>query len=267
MPENLKYKGEARRRQFIERFPGRQRVARRWIAFDEIADWCARSMTATSATAEEEARTLAYDRLDQSVRKGEFETSCKGQAQSRILYLEPSMTWLTKDGRWLRREQLDYGFESIRDQAAQCWLPRELARQWLAWHGYPWPAHFDPMPGSRMDASTGIRTPMSPTVMRARQAVQAPLPGDEVLLLKSGAPLLRGKALDHELNKWALDHWGKDLTKLPSRDELLRLARTKPEFRRITQQDIRRLRARLAPAEIKRGGGTMHRGHRAGESW
>jgi len=61
------------RRQWIERFAGRQRVVRQWIALPEITDWCARSVTGADAAAEERARTLAYQRLDRSSRNGEFD--------------------------------------------------------------------------------------------------------------------------------------------------------------------------------------------------
>jgi hypothetical protein len=70
---------------------------------------------------------------------------------------------------------------------------------------------------------------------------------------------LHGKSLDDALVLWARGRWGEDLKKLPPRKELLSLARTKPRFKNVTQQDIRELRRRLAPDEIKRGGGRMHR--------
>jgi hypothetical protein len=73
-------------------------------------------------------------------------------------------------------------------------------------------------------------------------------------------PRLHGEALDDELDRWAQSLWGDDLTKLPDRDQLLILARiARLEFRRVTQQDIRNLRARLAPDKIKKGGSRMHR--------
>jgi hypothetical protein len=70
---------------------------------------------------------------------------------------------------------------------------------------------------------------------------------------------LRGTSLADELYKWARRQWGEDLKKLPNRDALLTLARKEPELRNVTQQDIRDLRRRLAPYEIRRGGGGMHR--------
>jgi hypothetical protein len=137
-----KYQREARRRQWIKRFRERQCIAREWICFNEITDWCAHSMTGVSADTEEQARTLAYQRLDRSARDGKFETAWLGHIQSRILYLNPGRAWKGKNQRCLTREQLDY-VQDIRYLAAYCWLPRELTRQWLAAHGYPWPTHFD----------------------------------------------------------------------------------------------------------------------------
>lgn len=140
------------RRQWIERFAGRQRVARQWIALPEIADWCARSVTGADAAAEERARTLAFQRLDQSARNGEFEREGTDRSpregtirpkQSKILYLDPLVTASGHTaGCRLTHEPLAQ-LLSIRDVAAGCWLPRELARQWLAAHGYSWPAHFE----------------------------------------------------------------------------------------------------------------------------
>jgi hypothetical protein len=126
----------ARRRQWIKEFRERQRTVRDWIGFDEIAEWCARSVTGASAAAEEEARRLAYERLDQSARNGEFETFCQGQPQSKILYLHPRSPRHGENRRWLTREQLGV-FGNIRDQASYSWLPCKLAYQWLAAHDYP----------------------------------------------------------------------------------------------------------------------------------
>jgi hypothetical protein len=141
--EAREYRRGARRRQSIEHFCERQRTLRQWIALDEIADWCARSVTGADATTEERARSLAYQRLDQSARDGEFEALCRGRMQSKILYLHPRQMGDGKDRRWLTREKLSY--TEIRNQASFSWLPRDLAQQWLAAHGYPWPTHFDPV--------------------------------------------------------------------------------------------------------------------------
>jgi hypothetical protein len=70
---------------------------------------------------------------------------------------------------------------------------------------------------------------------------------------------LHGQALDDALDGWARRKWGSNMTKLPDRARLLSLARIEPEFKKVNQQDIRRLRTRNAPDEIKKGGGGMHR--------
>ena len=94
---------------------------------------------------------------------------------------------------------------------------------------------------------------------------RAELPGAAGLLrewfsAEATVPPLRGKALDDALDRWALGRWGKNLLQLPGRDELLSLARQdNPEFSRVTQQDIRALRRRIAPDESKRGGAMTHR--------
>src|SRR5690349_13312491 len=52
--------------------------------------------------------------------------------------------------RIVGREQLEQ-IGSIRDLEVvgiSCWLPHDLVRQWLAAHGYRWPAHFDPSPAA-----------------------------------------------------------------------------------------------------------------------
>ena len=134
----------ARWRERIAKFAERQRTERQWISLSEIADWCASSVTGASAAAEEQARAVAYERLDKSARDGEFECGGRATPQSEIRFLDPEMFRLAPGMLRLRIgcDQLDH-VESIRQLAAYCWLPREVARQWLAAHGYPWPAHFD----------------------------------------------------------------------------------------------------------------------------
>jgi hypothetical protein len=171
-----------RRQKWIDKFAEQQRIARQWIAFAEIADWCAVSVTRASSDAQEQARALAYDLLDRSARNGEFERAgyCQGQAtpvRSKILYLDAFVALSgASPGFRLTREQLGY-IDHIRDLPGDCYLPRERARQWLVAHNYPWPAHFDPMAETRTDIPAG--TPKSPMVTHATQTVQAPLPRGE----------------------------------------------------------------------------------------
>jgi hypothetical protein len=156
-----------RRRVWRKRIAGlvqRQRAARQLIPISEIADWCARSVTGASADAEEQARELAYQRLDQSARRGEFERGGGAIPQSEIRYLDPEMFRLAPGMLRLRigREQLGQD-GIIRDLAGFCWLPRDLARQWLAANGYPWPTHFDPLAGAIGEAAEqGSSSPRTP---------------------------------------------------------------------------------------------------------
>jgi len=130
------------RRSWIMRFVERQRVARRWTAFVDLADWCAQSATRASVAEEDEARKLAYRRLADSVLTGEFEW--KGVSQ--ILYLVPDVF---DDGGTPRFRLTGETFGSAAasgttvDLLRFCWLRREMARQWLVAHGYPLPSEFE----------------------------------------------------------------------------------------------------------------------------
>jgi hypothetical protein len=102
------------------------------------------------------------------------------------------------------------------------------------------------------------RTPAKPA------SKSTPLPpvegaGSDEELDGAASDEAHGPVSEDDLDEWAQNLWGKDLTKLPSRDELLPLAKSKFPKAKVTQKDIRELRRRLAPEEIKRGGGKMHR--------
>jgi hypothetical protein len=148
----LKWRREKFRRRWIAKFAEWQCIARRWIAFVEIVDWCVQTTTAASLDEEAKARQVAYQRLTDSVRKGEFERD----GRSKILYLD---THVTGDGASPRCRLTRKQFEIALDAAAmppapslpllvlgRCWLPRELACRWLESHGYRWAPHFEPGP-------------------------------------------------------------------------------------------------------------------------
>jgi hypothetical protein len=82
---DARHRRENWRRRWIARFRERQRTARRWIEFVEIAKWCARSTTGRSIEDEEEALALAYQRLTESVLQREFEV----EGRSKVLSLNP----------------------------------------------------------------------------------------------------------------------------------------------------------------------------------
>jgi hypothetical protein len=52
---------------------------KKWIAFVELADWCAQSTTAAGIDEEEKARDLALRRLADSILKGEFEIEARSK--------------------------------------------------------------------------------------------------------------------------------------------------------------------------------------------
>lgn len=137
------------RSEWIARFAERQRIARRWIALIDLVDWCAQSTTAASDDEEAKARVVAYRRLVELMRRGEFERD----GRSKLLYLD---TLVTADGASprcrLTREQFEIAFDVAAMPPAPslpltvlncCWLPSDMARRWLESHGYRWAPHFE----------------------------------------------------------------------------------------------------------------------------
>jgi hypothetical protein len=154
VPEDrLMLRGRRRRkwrREWIVKFAERQRIARRWVAIVDLIDWCAHSTTTASIDAEAAARKLAYRRLTESMRRGEFEHD----GRSKLLYLD---TLVTSDGASprcrLTREQLEIAPDIAAVPPAPsspitvlncCWLPADLARHWLRAHGYTLPPYLKP---------------------------------------------------------------------------------------------------------------------------
>jgi hypothetical protein len=146
----LKWRREKWRREWIAKFTERQRIARRWIAFIDLVDWCGESTTAAGLKEEAGARKVAYQRLADSAQEGEFERD----GRSKILYLDALVTGDGASPRCrLTREQ----FKIALDVAAMppapslplevlncCWLPRALVRHWLQSHGYRPAPHLEP---------------------------------------------------------------------------------------------------------------------------
>lgn len=135
------------RRQRIAKFAERQRTVRRWMAVTDLANWCAHSTTTANLEAEAQAREVAYQRLTESMRGGEFERD----GRSKVLYLD---TLVTSDGSSprcrLTREQLEIAAPPPAPSVPItvlncCWLPVEIARDWLQVHGYRLPQHLVPL--------------------------------------------------------------------------------------------------------------------------
>jgi hypothetical protein len=142
---------ERRRREWIDRFAAKQRIIRRWISFVEIADACGRAARPVTILEEDEARTLAYHRLVESVSKGEFEQN----GRSRVLLLRPNLIASVRLHR-LTREYFqgmvdfygltDFGRSSqlVCEHLQFCWLPSDLCRAWFEHHLIAWPGEFIP---------------------------------------------------------------------------------------------------------------------------
>jgi hypothetical protein len=144
---SLRRRRSASRRKSIARFAERQRIKKRWIALIDLIAWCAQSTTAASNDEEARARDVAYRRLAESILRGEFEQS----GRSKVLYLD---TLVTSDGASprcrLTREQFEIAFAAASLPLTVlncCWLPSDIARQWLEAHGYRRAPHFEPAPG------------------------------------------------------------------------------------------------------------------------
>jgi hypothetical protein len=141
---------EARRRASIKRFAEQQRRLRQWISVPDLTDWCAQSTTTAGVAEQAKARDLPLELFADSILKAEFER----EGRSKILFLSSRVTGRGSIPCRLKRE----GFERQCRYAAKmtpaaplplevlarCWLPRELARQWIEAHGYRWPPHLDP---------------------------------------------------------------------------------------------------------------------------
>lgn len=187
-----KWQREKWRRQWISKFAGRQRTVRRWIAVADLADWCAQSTTSVSIEVEARTRELAYRRLTESVQKGEFEHD----GRSKILYLD---TLVTSDGASprcrLTREQFEIAFDIAAALPAAslpitvlncCWLPDDLARQWLEVHGYRSPPYLESVQTAPAGGGGGQHArPMSTVSAELRSAIELTIsalgrPGHEV---------------------------------------------------------------------------------------
>jgi hypothetical protein len=148
--EERKNHWREKRWQTLTAFFEQQRKEYRFINLMDVADWCACSATTASVAKEKKARNRAYRRLAQSMLRGEFE---QGRPHVRFLHPEISRWRLNREQIRIALKPYDTGRKGlIRLADAEdgfwrfCWLPRELARQWLAAHCYPRPApaHFDP---------------------------------------------------------------------------------------------------------------------------
>ena len=96
-------------------------------------------------------------------------------------------------------------------------------------------------------AATRIQSPINLESGPAEHVCEAPEPGK---VAPNSRPLTGG-AKTAALEGWVCETWGSDYSKLPGRDALLSLAREKPEFAKVTQNDVRDIRCKYATQESK----------------
>src|SRR5215475_12380444 len=88
----------------IKRFTERQREAREWINFAEIAEWC--SKEDQSIVPNTEKSTAAFDTLASDLLSGEFEE----KSRSRVLYLHPATARARMTREWLK-DAIDHNYD------------------------------------------------------------------------------------------------------------------------------------------------------------
>jgi hypothetical protein len=129
----------------LRRFRNCQHRRRRWLSFEEIADWCSREPG--TIRRDETLRAQAYADLRDAMFAGEFGRG----AHSLVLYFhfDPDALQgrlrLAPEGltTWLDF----YGADSpliTTEVLSRCWLPRHLSRSWFERRGLTWPTVFDP---------------------------------------------------------------------------------------------------------------------------
>jgi len=184
---------EARRRRRIERFAAYQRnVRHNWVCLADIVEWCASIAPVRTIEAQEEARALTSNRLFDSANSGEFDRGAK----CKLLYLVPDV-YIDRgpEGALLisfpRVRMTREGLEQAASAAGQfdahfglpsspppllrsVWVPSDLARQWLAARGHPWPAHFGPIDPAA--ARTALPAPTSGGEIPDHPGALAPQP-------------------------------------------------------------------------------------------
>jgi hypothetical protein len=114
------------RKERIERFTRRQWYARKWISFNEIADW--RSQEDQSNLPTTKKRTQAFEWLAHDLLTGEFD---KG-GRTRVLYLHPDGVIRRMTAKWLRNV-INYNYDlqyGMSEYLPHCWIPRQSFDRW-----------------------------------------------------------------------------------------------------------------------------------------
>jgi hypothetical protein len=168
-----KVERRSRRVSQLRRFRDCQGRRRRWLSFEEIADWCAREPG--TVRRDETLRAQAYADLRDAMLAGEFGHG----VQSRVLYLQPDPGPAEKRLRLAPeglRTWLDfYGADNpviVTEILSRCWLPQDLCRRWYARQGLVWPSAFDPPGAQRAAPVPGKRlSPRSIVATREKSSI------------------------------------------------------------------------------------------------
>jgi hypothetical protein len=121
----------------IKRFEERQRKAREWINFEEIAQWCSEE----DFPPNENKRAWAFDLLATDLLDGEFHDS-----RPRVHFLH-HYTAKRVTPEWFK-DVIDYDWDHHdgRFILSRCWFPRRFFKRWLARHRLEKsPPRFEPL--------------------------------------------------------------------------------------------------------------------------
>lgn len=219
----------ASRQQRTVQFALRQRRQRKWIAFRDIADWCARENG--SIEADEAKREKSYRTLAASILAADFERD----GRSRVLLLNPEDQFCTLATHEAGRIVGSFGgdFDILTKAYLQwCWVPRDLAIRWFENRNLQLPPWLGttPMPAARLaaapDEQGSFSLPKTKTVAKDR------------------------------LLRWYSDRvgaWPADRTP-PSAQQDWEAAKVAHPANCVPRQMVRDLRRELAPAHWKMQG-------------
>jgi hypothetical protein len=130
MLETLKRREDVWRKSRIERFTKRQRLAREWINFAEVADFLAREDG--SIVPDEKKRITAFNTLSNDILSGEFEKN----GRSKVLFLNPCTRKIRLTPAELQ-DVIEYNYDGnhgLSEYLPYCWAPREVMEGWLEKH-------------------------------------------------------------------------------------------------------------------------------------
>jgi hypothetical protein len=146
-----------------------------WISFDRMADWCAREGGSIDDRNNQYARlrAAAYRQLDEAMTSGQFDKD----GRSRVVYppglvLMGYQRKLRMTREWYAKSPDGEGRTAILEC---CWVPRDMARRWLATKRVPlppWLSSEDAAQGKKAVAPAKPHTPQA--VMAAKNLVSHP---------------------------------------------------------------------------------------------